>query len=97
MEPDEIRPTAAEWLAAFAHALGVGAPSLEDADAVLGLAGLAAHASERAAAPVACWIAARAGVTAAEAARVAATLHVEGTGRRPGGPGPARVEPAAGS
>jgi hypothetical protein len=54
--------TASEWLAAYAERLGVPPPAQEDVDAVLGLAGVAAHASERIAAPVACWLAAQAGV-----------------------------------
>ena len=51
-----------EWLAAFADRLGVDAPSKDELKAVLDLAGEAAHSSERIAAPVACWLAARAGV-----------------------------------
>ena len=63
--------TAAEWLASYAERLGVPPPSAEDVDAVLALAGVAAHASERIAAPVACWLAARAGVQLDEAIRLA--------------------------
>lgn len=53
---------ATEWLAAYADKLGVAAPTTDELNAVLDLAGEAAHASERIAAPVACWLAARAGV-----------------------------------
>jgi hypothetical protein len=49
------------WLAAFADRLGTDPPSEEEIERLLALAGVAAHASERIAAPVACWLAARAG------------------------------------
>ncbi|MEO6859192.1 MAG: DUF6457 domain-containing protein [Solirubrobacteraceae bacterium] len=62
---------APEWLAAYADKLGVPAPSSEEIDAVLALAGVAAHASERIAAPVACWMSARAGVNLTDAMRLA--------------------------
>ena len=60
-------PTGREWIAAFAAELG--AEPLDDAtiDTLLELAGVAAHASERIAAPVACYIAGRAGLTPTEA------------------------------
>src|ERR671934_8573 len=51
-------PTAEQWLDAFAAALGRPAPSAREIEAVLALASVAAHASERIAAPVACWLAA---------------------------------------
>jgi Domain of unknown function (DUF6457) len=63
---------AREWIAAFAERLGTEAPSTEEFKVLLDLAGEAAHSSERVAAPVACWVAARAGVApnaALEAAR----------------------------
>ena len=50
-----------EWLAAFAAELGAEPPSPDEIERILALAGIAAHASERTAAPVACWIGARAG------------------------------------
>ena len=53
---------AKEWIAAFAARLGVDAPSSAEFSALLDLAGEAAHSSERVAAPVACWVAAKAGV-----------------------------------
>jgi hypothetical protein len=55
--------TGQEWIADFAAALGVPPPSDEQIETILQLAGAAAHASERTAAPVACWIAAAAGLT----------------------------------
>jgi hypothetical protein len=63
--------TAEEWIAAYAAALGRPAPTREEMDAVLALASTAAHASERRAAPIACWLAASAGVPLAEAQVVA--------------------------
>ncbi|HYZ78495.1 MAG TPA: DUF6457 domain-containing protein [Gaiellaceae bacterium] len=57
---------AKEWLAAYADRLGVEAPTSDELKAVLNLAAEAAHASERIAAPVACWLAAKAGRSLAE-------------------------------
>lgn len=51
-----------EWLAAFAERIGGTPPSNEEFKQILALAGVAAHSSERVAAPAACWVAARAGV-----------------------------------
>jgi uncharacterized protein DUF6457 len=51
-----------EWIAAYAERLGTDAPTPAEFDALLDLAGEAAHSSERVAAPVACWVAAKAGV-----------------------------------
>jgi hypothetical protein len=62
---------ATDWLVAYADKLGVAAPTKDELNAVLDLAGEAAHASERIAAPVACWLAARAGVELHEAMRLA--------------------------
>jgi hypothetical protein len=63
--------TAEEWIEAYAAALGRPAPTPEEMDAVLALASTAAHASERRAAPIACWLAAAAGVPLADAQRIA--------------------------
>ena len=60
-----------DWIEAFAAELGAEPPSKDEMDEVLDLAATAAHASARLAAPVACWVAGRAGVTL-EAAREAA-------------------------
>lgn len=64
-------PTAEEWIAAFASKAGVDAPSQTDIQGLLELASIAAHSSERRAAPIACWIAANAGLDPAEARRLA--------------------------
>ena len=65
----------AEWTAAFAEAAGVPPPSAADIDQLLQLAAVAAHASERTAAPITCWIAALAGITPAEALALAETIR----------------------
>jgi hypothetical protein len=65
-----------DWLAAYAEKLGIPAPTKEELKAVLDLAGEAAHSSQRIAAPVACWLAARASVDLDEAMRLA--REVEG-------------------
>jgi hypothetical protein len=64
-----------EWLAAFASAAGVSLPTETEIDALLELAGVAAHASERTAAPITCWIAAVAGLTPADALRIAQSVR----------------------
>ncbi len=66
--------SAEEWIAAFAAALGRPAPTEEEVQAVLRLASVAAHASERRAAPVACWMVALAGVDPATALALARDL-----------------------
>jgi hypothetical protein len=52
---------AREWIDAYAERLGTTPPTTEEFATLLDLAGEAAHASERVAAPVACWVAARSG------------------------------------
>jgi uncharacterized protein DUF6457 len=53
--------TAREWIDAYAARLGIAPPTDDELDAILDLAADAAHASERIAAPVACWLSAKAG------------------------------------
>ena len=65
---------ARQWLDAYAEKLGTAPLSTDEFKAVLDLAGEAAHSSERVAAPVACWLAARAGVGLEEAIRLAREL-----------------------
>jgi hypothetical protein len=52
---------AKEWIAAYAEQLGVEPPTAHEFKAILDLAAEAAHASDRIAAPVACWLSAKAG------------------------------------
>ncbi len=69
------RPTGLAFVAAIADALGVEPPDQATVDALLDLAGVAAHASERLAAPLACYLVGRAGAdphAALEQARVLA-------------------------
>ena len=60
-----------DWVKAFADALGAESPSREEIGAILKLAAIAAHASERTAAPVACWIAGRDGRPLSELQEIA--------------------------
>lgn len=78
-------PTAEAWVAQFAQALGLEPPDAADVAAVLALASVAAHASERRAAPVACWLAAVAGRPLDEALELANALSSE---TPPPGPAP---------
>ncbi len=59
--------TGREFVDRCARALGVEPPSDAEVDALLALAGAAAHASERIAAPLTCWLAGRWGASPAEA------------------------------
>lgn len=67
-----------DWIEAYAMSVGQPVPDAETIERILDLAGTAAHASVRQAAPVTCWLAAAAGLTPAQAQdhgeRVAATL-----------------------
>jgi hypothetical protein len=69
-----------EWIAAFAERAGVPGPTVEETRALLELAGTAAHASERTAAPLACWIAGRSGLALGELLDAAAGI---GSAERP--------------
>ena len=74
------------WIAAFAGALGVEPPDPALIEALLALAGDAAHASERIAAPIACYLVGRAGLDPATARALAATVSGNGDtpNREPG-------------
>jgi hypothetical protein len=69
--------TADEWTTRFAAALGVDPPTGEELEALLELAAVAAHASQRKAAPIACWLVARAAVPPAAALSVGQDLAGE--------------------
>jgi hypothetical protein len=71
--------TAQEWAAAFAAEVGIPAPTGDEFDQILELAAVAAHASERTAAPVTCWLAAQAGLGADAALAAGKRLAAEGT------------------
>lgn len=59
--PEDLDPSVLRWLEAFAAELGVDPPTGDEVRDLLSLAGVAARGSARQAAPVACWLAARAG------------------------------------
>ena len=57
---------AREWIDAFAAEVGQDPPTKAELEAILDLAAVAAHSSERIAAPVACWLGGRTGATLEE-------------------------------
>lgn len=63
--------SAEEWIASFAAAIGAEPPDREQVDRLLKLAAIAAHSSERIAAPIACWVAGANGIDAERAIEVA--------------------------
>jgi hypothetical protein len=65
---------AEEWIAAFATSVEAEAPPPEEIERMLKLAAVAAHSSERIAAPVACWIAGRTGLDLDEATEIAESI-----------------------
>ena len=71
---------AREWIEAFARRLEVAPPSPEEFARILDLAAEAAHGSERVAAPVACWVGARAGRPLEESIVVAREVTASGEG-----------------
>jgi len=62
---------ATQWLAGYAQRLGIAPPTDQEVEQLLALAGVAAHASERIAAPVACWLTARAQIDPSAALAIA--------------------------
>ena len=69
---------AKEWIAEFAAKLGTEPPTTAEFSTLLDVAGEAAHSSERVAAPVACWVAAKAGRTPPEALEAARAISGDG-------------------
>jgi hypothetical protein len=59
------------WIHEFMVASGGTALTDEERDSILALAGVAAHSSERIAAPLSCWIAAAAGLSPVAALEIA--------------------------
>jgi hypothetical protein len=74
----DVEPTALTWIERYAAALAVDPPPVADVETLLALAAHAAHASHRQAAPVACWLAATAGLPVDEALARARQLDEEG-------------------
>jgi hypothetical protein len=66
-----------DWLAAYAAKLGVPAPTKQELQQVLDLAGEAAHSSQRVAAPVATWLAGKSGMDIDQAMRYAEEVGPE--------------------
>jgi hypothetical protein len=69
---------AQEWVEAFADEVGVAAPTQKEMDEILRLASIAAHASERIAAPIACYLAGTSGRALTEARETAEGLFTGG-------------------
>jgi uncharacterized protein DUF6457 len=67
--------TVEEWVRTFAEEVGAEAPSQDQIDEILRLAAVAAHSSERIAAPIACWIAGTTGRPLSELREVAEGLE----------------------
>jgi hypothetical protein len=65
------------WLDRYAAALGCPPVTDEEVESLLALAGIAAHASERTAAPVSCYLAARSGLPIPKALAMARALAEE--------------------
>jgi hypothetical protein len=72
------RVTRDEWISSFAREVGAEPPSVQEIRELLELAGTAAHASERTAAPLACWIAGRCGVPLAQLRAIAERVGPDG-------------------
>ncbi len=68
------QPSATDWVASYASMLGAEPPTPAEVDALLELAAVAAHSSERIAAPLACWLVGRTGMSPDEALEAARTL-----------------------
>jgi len=75
--------TAKDWFTNFAAELGAAPPTGDEVRDLLQLAGEAAHASERLAAPVACWLIARAGVSPKDALQILQRRKERGLPSRP--------------
>ena len=68
------QPSGREWVARFAAATGQSDLSDADVEALLDLAGVAAHSSERLAAPLACFLVGRSGMDPAAALELSRAL-----------------------
>lgn len=80
MTESERSESGVEWARRFAAAAGSGAPDEAEIAAILKLASVAAHSSERLAAPIACWVAGSAGLDLGEAVALAEGLGEGGRG-----------------
>ena len=66
--------TAEQWIRTFAEEIGCDPPDQDRMDEILRLASVAAHASERKAAPIACWLAGTTGRPVSELRAAAEAL-----------------------
>jgi hypothetical protein len=69
--------TREEWLRAFCERIGVDPPTVEEEEQLLELAAVAAHSSERPAAPLACWAAGKTGRSPDELRDIARSVNPE--------------------
>lgn len=83
---------ARSWISAYAERLGADAPTRDEFEAILALAAEAAQSSERVAAPVACWVAAKAGVPLTDALEAARGIDEAAASRSSGGAPPPRSQ-----
>ena len=67
--------TREEWLRAFCERIGVDPPTPAQEEQLLELAAVAAHSSERPAAPLACWAAGKTGRSPSELRDIARTIN----------------------
>jgi Domain of unknown function (DUF6457) len=74
---EDNRMTAQEWVRTFAEAAGAKPPTEDEIDEILRLAAVAAHSSERIAAPIACWIAGTTGRPISELRELGETISTE--------------------
>lgn len=65
---------AREWIDAFAGEIGAEPPTSDEMKKLLDLAAVAAHSSERIAAPIACWLGGTTGATIEELQAAAARV-----------------------
>jgi len=68
---------AKDWIAAYAEQLEIEPPTAGELKAILELAAEAAHESERIAAPVACWLSAKAGRSLEESLALARAVTAD--------------------
>jgi hypothetical protein len=64
-----------EWVRAFCERIGVDPPTAEEEGQLLELAAVAAHSSERTAAPLACWAAGKTGRSPGELRDIAGEIN----------------------
>lgn len=66
--------TSQEWLKQLSEVLRLPAPTVEEQEAMLAVAGIAAHSSERTAAPLTTWLIGRSGMSISDARRAVEEL-----------------------